>query len=169
MPDVPIRFVWSGGVMRPTDYYAEAAKAMFVEGQTYRLVAAKERSERSHSFFFACVAAAHENLPEWLAPSFPTATHLRKHALIRAGFCETQEFIADSEKEARRLAAFIRPFDEYAMILVRGNVVTVLTAKSQSKADMKPAEFESSKRGVLNVIAGMIGVSPEELLKERQQ
>jgi len=43
------------------------------------------------------------------------------------------------EEEAQRIAAFIKPMDTYAMVIVNECVVTVYTAKSQSLKAMASA------------------------------
>jgi hypothetical protein len=110
------------------------------------------------------VREAWVNLPERFAAQFPTEEHLRKYALIKAGFCDQRSIVCASKAEARRLGAFIKPLDDYAVVAVEDRLVTVFTAKSQSAAAMSKAAFQASKRAVLDVLAEMIGVDPAALV-----
>jgi hypothetical protein len=94
-----------------------------------------ERSSASHRHYFAAVYDAWLNLPEIDAERFPTADHLRKYALIRAGYCDTRELVCASKAEAVRVGAFMKPMDPYALVAISGAVVRVYTAKSQAPGD----------------------------------
>ena len=102
-------------------------------------------------------------MPEYLAERFATAEHLRKHALIRAGFRDERTIVASSKAEAQRIAAFVRPFDEYAIVVAKEATVIVYTAKSQSLRAMGRKEFAESKNAVLDEIAAMAGVEADDL------
>lgn len=161
----PIRFTWDGESMVPLPRFAKACDAEFTIGETYQMVVQEERSWASHRHYFAAVHEAWLNLPEDLAEQFPTEEHLRKRALIKAGFSEHRQFVASSKAEAVRLAAFIRPSDEYALVTVDGAVVNVWTARSQSVHAMGKQVFQESKNKVLDVLAEMIGIQPETLTR----
>lgn len=139
----------------------------FKAGGVYRLAEEQERSARTHNHFFAALASAYDNLPEDLMEEYPSVEHLRKKLLIRAGFCEGRDFVCGTKAEALRLAAFLRPMDEYAIVVVKDCVVRVLTAKSQSKRAMGAAEFKASKTAVLGHAARLIGVRPEDLKRSQ--
>ena len=98
------------------------------------------------------------NLPDDLAQQFPTQEHLRKHALIRAGFRDERSIAASSRAEALRLAAFVKPIDEYAIVTTSSSLVVVYTAKSQSYRQMGRAEFQRSKQAVLDFVDSLLGV-----------
>lgn len=156
----PIECVWNGEVFRPiSPYWVRRADKQFTIGEVVRLVDHPERSMRMHNFYFASVENAWRNLPE----RFPTSTHLRKWALIKAGFNNSVTMPCGSALEARRLAAFIRPMDEMSVVDVKGSVITLFTAKSQSVKAMGPDDFKKSKEAVLEIVAEMIGVKSGEL------
>jgi hypothetical protein len=71
--------------------------------------------------------------------------------------------VCASKAEAQRVAAFIKPMDEYAVVLAQEATVTVYTAKSQSMRAMGKEAFQASKDAVLGVLADMIGVEPTKL------
>lgn len=158
----PMRFDWTDeGVMRPK--VPKLADKHFVVGLEYTLVPHEDRSMRSHRYYFASVNECHKNLPEDLAERFATPDHLRKFALIKAGYRDENTFVASSKAEAVRLAGFIRPIDGYAVVTVRESVVTHYTAKSQSVKAMGKDEFRASLDKVLDILAGMIGTTPDTL------
>lgn len=159
----PIPFRWEGDCFVPMPGHAKRCDQAFVVGQVYRLVEHEDRSQASHNHYFAAVNDAWQNLPEHLAERFPTAEHLRKFALIKAGFADSRQLVASSKAEAVRLAAFIRPADEYAIVTVSDAVVTVWTARTQNQRAMNRADFQASKDGVLRVLAELIGTTPTTL------
>lgn len=160
----PLWFRWSGSVMAPLN--PRAAARQYVAGENYYLDHREDRSTASHRHYFAALNAAWQTLPDDLADRFPTVEHMRKAALIRAGYRDERSIVASSRAEAQRIAAFIRPMDEYAVVSVAGASVIVLTAKSQSMRSMGKADFEDSKRKVLEIVAEMIGTSTRALTEE---
>ena len=154
----PAIFTWTGVSLVPLARFAKLCGQQFYVGQEYRLAELQERSASTHSHYFACVHESWKNLPHGLAERFPSVEHLRKHALINCGFYDERSLVLSSAAEARRVAAFVAPIDEYAVISVAGTVVKIYTAKSQSYQAMGKKEFAESKRAVLEFLAGSIGV-----------
>lgn len=159
MTGVPCR--WDGRALVPLR--ADLARAELVAGEIYIAVPPGGRSQASHNHYFAAVAEAWRNLPDAAAANMPTPEHLRKFALIKAGYRDIRSIVCASRAEALRLAAFIRPMDEYAVVTVSGAAVSVATAQSQSIRAMGKAEFEASKAAVLDVVAEMIGITVDDL------
>lgn len=153
---LPIAFRCTEGVMKPVPYYKDEFARTYEEGRMYRLQEVQDRSEASHRHFFASVTEAWRNLPEDMTERFPSAEHLRKWCLIRTGYSHSRSIACDSPEEAQKVAAFVRPFDEFAVVSVGGCVVTVFTAMSQSLAAMGAKEFQASKEKVLDLVASMI-------------
>lgn len=165
----PILYRWLSGAMVPLPRFGNRCGAEFEEGRTYRLVEVEERSEKSHRQFFASIRHAWENLPEEAAIRFATPDALRKFALIRTGYRDERSIACANKAEARRIAAFIRPLDEFAVVTVSDALVTVYTAKSQSTKAMGRADFQKSKQAVLDYVAAMIGVEPEQLSAQAKE
>ncbi len=165
----PLHFVWDGESLTPK--LPRLADRHYVVGETYCLVPHEDRSTASHRFYFASINEAWANLSEDHARQFLTPDDLRRHALIHTGYANPpQHFVCASRAEAVRLAGHLaRITDEYAEVSVDGTTVTRLTARSQSYRAMKRSEFEASKRAVMDYVAGMIGVAPEELAKNAGQ
>lgn len=136
-------------------------------GELYRLGVIEERSRNTHNHYFALLHEAWSNLPDDLAERFQTEEHLRKYALVKAGYFDERSIVCGSKAEAQRVAAFIKPMDDFAIVTVSEATVRVYTAKSQSKRAMGAKDFQDSKTKVLEIVAALIGVTPEALAKSR--
>lgn len=161
----PVPFQWTGEVMQPAKGFVALSNKQYVVGEVYTLSEVDPaRSMASHRHYFAAVYEAWLNLPEGDAERWPSADHLRKYALIRAGYRDERSIVCSSKAEAQRIAAFIKPIDDYALVAVSEAVVRVYTAKSQNIRAMGRKVFAESKDAVLGILAGMIEVSKEQLL-----
>lgn len=185
---IPVYFTWTrieainreGEIielmaMVPLARFANVAASQFDAGQNYRFEIEKvsgERSDASHKHFMASVVQAWRNLPEKMAAEYPTPDHLRKRALIKCGFYHLESKVFDTPHDAAMAAAFVKPMDPFAVVLVKGNVVNHYRAKSQKflrSGGMDKEEFQKSKEAVLDLISGYIGVSKAKLKKESEK
>ena len=157
----PVVCIWDGEAMVPQKRFAHVCDKAFVVGQEYPLIVHENTSAASRNHFFACLAECWRNLPDDVAERFPTSEHLRKFALIKSGYADERSIVCASKAEAQRVAAFVRPMDEYAVIVVSESVVKVFTAQSQSSRAMGKAAFQASKDAVLSYAASLIGVAPQ--------
>jgi hypothetical protein len=158
-----IVYRWDGEVMVPLARFHNRCNAVFTVGELYPLDVHEDRSIVSHRHYFCEINEAWKNLPEMVAERYPSSEHLRKYALIQTGYRDERSIACSSKAEAQRVAAFIKPMDDYAVVVVREAVVSVLTAKSQSIRAMGAKEFQASKQAVLDQLASMIGVTPGAL------
>lgn len=154
-------FEWSGEAMVPLR--PKLADQHFTVHERYPLEVREQRSSASHAHYFASIMNAWANLPEAMAERWPSTEHLRKWALIQAGFRDERSIVCASKAEAQRVAAFIKPMDDYAVVLAKDAIVLVYTAKSQSMRAMGKKEFYESKEKVLDVLAGLLGTNAAEL------
>jgi hypothetical protein len=115
------------------------------------------RSTKSHDHYFALVRDARKNLPESLDGVFLSDDHLRKFALIKAGYCTETKMVFQDKDGALRACAFMQGLDPYAICEPDGCLVTMWRAQSQSMKSMDGATFQKSKEAVLQVISEMIG------------
>jgi hypothetical protein len=122
-----------------------------------------ERSAAAHRYYFAAINQAWENMTENMTEKFPTPDHLRRFALIKTGWAEERNFACSSKAEALRLAAFLRPLDDFAIVVPQDRLVTVWTAKSQSYRGMTRAQFQTSVNDVLAYLEKLLGVAPGQL------
>jgi hypothetical protein len=167
----PLIYQWDGEAMVPLKGFVAHANSQFVVGERYRMEVEEYRSWISHNHQFAWLRSAWANLPEYRSGQFPNPEILRKHALIETGFCTVQQFPCQTNAEALRMAAAISaakgPKDDYTINLVRGSVLSVYRAVSQSIKAMGGKQFQQSKQAVLEYVAGLLGVAPETLEKQR--
>lgn len=160
----PVLCRWEGDGFTPANaYHAKRADQMFVVGELYAMAEHADRSGDSHRHYFVSLKEGWLNLPQHLQERFPSPEHLRKWALIKAGFFDSRSLVCASKAEAQRVAAFMRPVDEFAVVTVDGATVTQFTAKSQSFRAMGKSAFQESKSKVLDVVADLVDVSRAEL------
>ena len=159
----PIIYEWMGDTMTPLPRFRALCDRTFTVGETYTMAEVSEASAATRNHFFAALHDAWQNLPEEEATRFPSPEALRKYALIQCGYRDERSIVCATKAEALRVGTFVRPFDEYAVVVVREAVVLVLTAKSQSTRAMGRDEFNQSKQAVLDFVAAMIHVSPAQL------
>jgi hypothetical protein len=161
--NAPLPFTWDGEAMTPLPRFAKECDRRYIIGERYFMDEVEERSDVSHEHEFAWLREAWLNLPEKYAELYPTAEHLRKRALIEAGWYDEQIVDAGSNAAALRVAAAFRSREEFALVIVRGAFVVIRTAKSQSRRAMKREEFQRSKTAIMEIVAAMIGVEPSSL------
>lgn len=161
MTDAPIlaRYEGEGQFSAPSSHWARQADKQYVVGEVYRLVEHHERSTASHNHYFAAIAEAWLTMPDELVAEYPTAEHLRKKMLVKAGYADERSIVCASKAEAQRVAAFVKPMDEYAVVLVREAVVRVYTPQSQSHKAMGKRAFAESKEAVLRAIDDLLGIT----------
>ena len=152
--------------MEPLSRFHNVCNDAFTVGEVYRMEVIEERSIVSHRHYFATLHDLWMNLPETAAISFPSDEHFRKHCLIMTGFRDERSFVAASKAEALRLAAFVKPLDEYAIVSVHEATVLVWTAQSQSARAMGKVKFQQSKQAVLDYASELVGVPPAAALSD---
>lgn len=155
---INLRYEGDGGFRVMSNYWAMRADKEYVVGEIYPMVEHHARSQVSHNHYFAVISEAWSNLPDRLLEEFPTAEVLRKKLLIRAGYADERSIVCASKAEAQRVAAFVKPMDEYAVVTVREAVVRVYTAQSQSVKAMGAKPFQQSKQAVLDALDDLLGV-----------
>lgn len=141
-----------------SQFWSRKADQAFVVGEAYKMVEHHDRSANSHRHFFASVHEGWSNLPDQLLETYPTSEHLRKKALIWKGYRDERTIVAASGAEAQRIAAFVKPMDDFAVVTVKDAVVRVWTAKSQSMKAMGNRDFQQSKSDVLDFIDDLLRV-----------
>lgn len=165
----PTVFVWNGQHMVPLPRFRQQCNQQYVVGEEYPLTMLEARSRQSHNHYFASVHEAWVNLPESIAVDFPSEEHLRKWALIQCGYCSETTLPCETGDHANHLAVMARRADAYSIVVVRGNVVKIFSAASQSAAAMGREEFQKSKVAVLEKIAALLDTKPRELERAGDQ
>jgi hypothetical protein len=161
----PLPFKWNGAAFVPLS--AHRADHYLKPGEKYILVEHHERSSASHGHEFAWLTEAWMSLSERDQERWQTSESLRKWALIKSGFAHSHTIVCASKAEARRVAAFIKPIDEHAVVTIVGTVVTRYTAMSQSKRAMGAKIFQESKTKIMEVVSEILGIEPGQLPTER--
>jgi hypothetical protein len=98
------------------------------------------------------------SLPEEIAARFRNEEHLRKHALIAGGFCDSTSVPCSTRAEAERWFDVLTRDNPYCIVKIEGNTLIRFTAQSQSMKATGPARFQKSKRAVLDAIDDLLGV-----------
>lgn len=167
----PLPFIWSDGAMHPDARFRQLAVRQFKDGERYVLEPHDEVSHAERGHYFASVNDAWKNLSDAATARYPTPNHLRRWALIKAGWRKENFTVCDSENRATQLAAFVRNLDDAAVVVVEKNVVRTYVARTQKVGSpdqgyMTKEEFRRSKQDVLDILSGTIGVSRKALEKE---
>lgn len=167
-----IRCVFTGAALEPDGNFAAAAlHDRLGAGQVVHVDLDPERSKKSHRHAFAFIRTTWENLPDDAkhAPWAQTADTLRKHALIRTGYCDAEMIAVGTDRRAERVAVSMSRLATrlhgYAITEVSGPVVYCFTPESQSLKAMGGARFQASKQAILEWCADLIGVTPDELAR----
>ncbi len=162
----PFAYRWTGDSFEPLVHFKKRCDETFVIGEVLWLVPHEARSPQSHRHQFAWLRNAWAMLPEDIAPLYPTPEHLRKRAMIEAGFFSEEIIEVDSPQAALRVAAYVQTRDQFQLVLVSGCNIIIRTAESQSYSSMKNARFQETKSAMMQIIADLIGITPEELERE---
>ena len=154
---IPLIYMGDGDFRASSPYHIRRCNQLYGQGELVTVEAISERSMASHRQYFAELNDLWETLPETLAGDFPSTDHLRKYALIKAGYCKQSRLVLPTHEEAEEAALMVNELDSYALCDVAGCTLTVWVARSQSLKAMGREEFEKSKADVLDVIRKMIG------------
>lgn len=153
---IPLQYQGEGQFTAPRGF-AKRCDKEFVIGETLPWGVVHERSSKSHAHYFAQVHDAWANLPERLAADFPSAKHLRKWVLIKAGYCDVTKIVCGDNAQAIAACALMQGMDTYAICSVEDCVVTVWRAHSQAHRAMPAKVFQASKDAVFAEISKLIG------------
>lgn len=163
---IPMR--WTGDSFTPLNgWWQKESDRLFVVGEVYRMAAEDEHSDAARGAFFATVRELWKNLPENLSATYSSPDALRKRALIKTGWADRKAVVFDTDEAAIKAAALVKTMDDFAVVTQVMGIVTVYTAKSQSKKTMKKEEFNRSSEDVLRVLSKLIGVSTDQALSAR--
>lgn len=153
-------------VMVPHQRFATLCARQFELEEDYALGPVEGVPSRSRAAIFAQVHDTWDNLPE-TDQRFPSEEHLRKTALVRAGWAKHSQTIWKSKADAMQHALDLREVSEYAVINVDGEdnswVVDVWIAKSIAAGQITEGEFREVKKKALAWLASLTGSTPEEL------
>ena len=142
-------------------------------------VLTKPRSLPDHRRFFGLVQKAYEHWPHAQDYQPPSAEHLRAYLLVAAGYHDT-EFIAMPEEclGSPAIMALFRSAVEathaamsrrrgYSLTRVSAGGIEILTPRSINFETLSQKEFGPIREAVEEIITGVVGVSADQLLRER--
>jgi len=137
-------------------------------GLCHRCPLSQQRSSDDHRRFFALVNAAFTHWPEQHDFKPDNAEHLRAWLLCKAGYRKTT--MIETDEPAATVAsieAAFRAADTYAFVRPYGDGVAVYSPKSLrfDKTDQKA--FNAVRDEVSSIIESVIGVTAEQLLREK--
>lgn len=152
----PLTYQGEGQFQTPRGFIKRADKELVI-GETLQWEIVNPRSMKSHRHYFAMIADAWSNLPERLNADFPSPEHLRKFALIKAGYCTMTRIACRDNAAAVAACALVSGLDKFSICDVSGSVVTVYRATSQSVKAMGAKRFQESKDAVFTEISKIVG------------
>lgn len=110
--------------------------------------------------FFAALRDAYASLRDEHRERWPNAEVLRKHALIAIGYCDVMTLACGSKAAAPQIAAAFHAKDHYCIATVRGDVVTVYTARSMSRRVLLKRDFINVAERVFAWVHEQTGIDP---------
>lgn len=112
--------------------------------------------------FFAALRDAHANLRDEHRERWPNAEILRKHALCAIGYCDAMTIACGSKSAAPGIANAFRLKDAYCIATVRGDVVTVFTARSMARRALPKKEFLQVAQRVFDWLYQTTGIDADK-------
>lgn len=112
--------------------------------------------------FFATLRDVHANLRDEFRDRWPNAEIMRKHVLIAIGYCDAMTVAVGSKSAAPAVANAFRVKDQYCIASVRGDVVTIFTARSMARRALPKKEFRDVVEKVFAYIAAQTGIDPSQ-------
>lgn len=91
---------------------------------------------------------------------WPNAEVLRKSALIAIGYCDAITIACGSKAAAPGIANAFRLKDQYCIAIVKGDVVTIYTARSMARRALLKREFMDVAEKVFAWVHEQTGIDP---------
>ena len=117
--------------------------------------------------FFAALRDTHASLTEAHRERWPNAETLRKQALIAIGHCDAMTVVCGSKAAAPQIANAFRVKDQYCLATVRGDVVTIYTARSMARRALLKRDFMDVAEKVFAWVHEQTGIDPGQSQEAR--
>lgn len=166
------KFDLEEGVFRVHPDHLRIARRYYVHDEEYPMEVHEQRSSAAHKAYFASIKTAWKNLPESYRDEYPTPEHLRKRALVACGYCNTKTLNCTNGEMAERVMAFVKQFDEFAVVEIKESTVLVHTPMSQSMYGpqrMDRETFHRSSEDVLECLAKILRIKRSDLVKNAEK
>ena len=163
----PVQFVWDAAnrVMRPQERFNRLCDRQYQDGELYALGPVEDIDNVSRGKFMKAIKMTWENLPAKYK-RFPSPEHLRKAALVGAGWCNQSHDVFDSVADAKRHADGIRNANGYAVIVRSGCVVDVRIARSIAAGQITAEKWREVRPRALDWASEQINVAREAVERE---
>ena len=115
-----------------------------------------DHSDPARRRYFAHIRDVWDSLPDHRRELHLTPKHLRKWALVKAGYCDTNIVNCGSKRAAIEVAAMAKRLDTFCVTDIRGSVVVIHTALSQTKRMQPRKIFLECAAAVERVLDDMI-------------
>ena len=120
-------------------------------------------ADKMRQAFFANLHEVYASLPDHKRRQFPNVEILRKHALIACGHCDVMTVACGSKSAAPGVAAAFRLKDQYCIANIDGSVVTVMTARSMARRELKAPQFRKLALELFAWIKNQTGIDAGEM------
>lgn len=152
-----------------TDWHV--LKENLQEGDIVAMTEDAGRSMKQHRWLFACIRKAYDTLPERQISRFPSEEHLRKYALIKAGWCDVHQQAFSSPVNAELAAKAFKvganlttEGKNFTLAIANGNIVTYAVPRSISFKACKGQAWETVCQGVVDYLCELVGCDVTQLL-----
>jgi hypothetical protein len=119
-------------------------------------------ADNMRRMFFATLRDVHANLRDEFRDRWPNAEIMRKHVLIAIGYCDAMTVAVGSKAAAPAVANAFKMQNQYCIATVRGDVVTIFTARSMARRALPKKEFRDVVEKVFAYIAAQTGIDPSQ-------
>lgn len=173
-----IAVVWNGEAFVPERHMLVYCDATFETGRRYHVRPASEPTSitKFEQMFHASVVQAYGNLDAYNRRNFLSVDHFRYFMLIRAGYCDLEEYVFADDAHARAFEKRERERRKttgtYRMIIRTEDMVQVFTSWSMAhskNAKLSPIHnreaFQEAAKKVLDMLAGDLNVNVLELIE----
>ena len=124
-------------------------------------------ADASRRRFFAALRDTHANLRDADLQRWPNPEILRKHALVAVGWCDQVTVACGSKSAAPQIANTFRLLNQYCIAVVKGDVVTIYTARSMARRALQKKEFQKVAEAVFAWIRDTTGIDPSQSIEGR--
>lgn len=164
----PVQFIWTDeGVMKPLPRFKTLCDRQYAVGEEYALGPIDNIPSKSRAGFFVDLHNAWSTMQEG-DNRFPSETHLRKRALIAAGWATHTQTVLDTPKDAQKSKIMLNRVEEYALVTIGGCVVDVWIAKSIANGQITAEQWRVVKPKALAWIAEQANTTVEDLQNFRK-
>ncbi len=127
------------------------------------------RSDPEHRFHFAMIRSAFDHWPHDHKFQPMNAEHLRGWLYVEAGHVNTVDLSDASDvtiKAVKAARQVLNPLTYLRMVETKTGL-TLVGPRSISKGSCKKSEFRAVQDKVASIIGAVVGVSAEQLVKEK--